>query len=103
MPQSHLRLGRTRWPSGPQQAARRHGWVREHRSPRPEPCRARDTARRRIGAVAVSVEAGMLEGRTRLGDRFGPSRIFSAAELMAEELPPVRWVVPGLLPEGVTL
>lgn len=41
--------------------------------------------------------------RPPLGDRFGPSRIFSAAELMAEELPPVRWVVPGLLPEGVTL
>jgi hypothetical protein len=49
------------------------------------------------------MEADMLEGQARLGDRFGPSRIFTAAELMAEELPPVRWVVPGLLPEGVTL
>jgi hypothetical protein len=28
---------------------------------------------------------------------------FTAAELMAEELPPVREVVPGLVPEGVTL
>jgi hypothetical protein len=27
----------------------------------------------------------------------------SAADLMAAELPPVRWVVPGVLPEGVTL
>src|SRR5215208_1024026 len=28
---------------------------------------------------------------------------FTAAELMEMELPPVKWVVPGLLPEGVTL
>jgi hypothetical protein len=28
---------------------------------------------------------------------------FTAVELMAMELPPVRWVVPGILPEGVTL
>ncbi len=34
---------------------------------------------------------------------FGESRIFTAAEIVAEELPPVRWVVPDLLPEGVTL
>ena len=27
----------------------------------------------------------------------------SAADLMAAELPPVQWVVPGVLPEGVTL
>jgi AAA domain len=27
----------------------------------------------------------------------------SAADLMAADLPPVRWVVPGVLPEGVTL
>jgi len=31
------------------------------------------------------------------------SEIFTAAALLAEELPPVRWVVPDLLPEGVTL
>jgi hypothetical protein len=36
------------------------------------------------------------------GERFGPVRIFSAAEIMAKELPPVRWVVPDILPEGVT-
>jgi hypothetical protein len=41
--------------------------------------------------------------RSRLGEHFRVSGIFTAAELMAEELPPVRWVVPGLLPEGVTL
>jgi hypothetical protein len=52
----------------------------------------------------VSVEVDVPEiQRSPLGDRFGPSRIFSASELMAQELPPVRWVVPGLLPEGVTL
>jgi hypothetical protein len=52
----------------------------------------------------VSVEAEMPETqRSPLGDRFGPSRIFTAAELMTKELPPVRWVVPELLPEGVTL
>ncbi len=28
---------------------------------------------------------------------------FTAAELMAAELPPVRWAVPGIVPEGVTL
>jgi hypothetical protein len=28
---------------------------------------------------------------------------FTAADLMALELPPVKWIVPGILPEGVTL
>jgi hypothetical protein len=52
----------------------------------------------------VSVEVDVPEiQRSPIGNRFGPSRIFTAVELMAEELPPVRWVVPGLLPEGVTL
>jgi AAA domain/Ribonuclease R winged-helix domain len=37
-----------------------------------------------------------------IGQPFGKVRIFTAAELMAEELPPVRWVVPDILPEGVT-
>lgn len=32
-----------------------------------------------------------------------PARLFSASQLMARQLPPVRWVVPGLLPEGVFL
>jgi hypothetical protein len=27
----------------------------------------------------------------------------SAAELMAREIPPVRWIVPGIVPEGVAL
>jgi hypothetical protein len=29
--------------------------------------------------------------------------MFTAAELMEMDLPPVKWVVPGILPEGVTL
>jgi hypothetical protein len=33
----------------------------------------------------------------------GISGIFSAADLMAEEMPEVRWAVPDILPEGVTL
>src|SRR5918997_2559398 len=37
-----------------------------------------------------------------IGQPFGGVRFFTAAELMAEELPPVRWVVPDILPEGVT-
>ena len=28
---------------------------------------------------------------------------FTAADLMREELPPVRWAVPGILPEGLSL
>jgi len=37
-----------------------------------------------------------------IGQPFGSVRIFTAANLMEEELPPVRWVVPDILPEGVT-
>jgi hypothetical protein len=33
----------------------------------------------------------------------GQPEIIAAADLMAEDLPPVQWVVPGILPEGVTL
>ena len=28
---------------------------------------------------------------------------FTAADLMKEDLPPVRWAVPGILPEGLSL
>ncbi len=34
---------------------------------------------------------------------FGGVRILTAAEIMAEVLPRVRWAVPGIIPEGVTL
>jgi hypothetical protein len=37
-----------------------------------------------------------------VGKPFGEARIFTAAEIVAEELPPVKWVVPDILPEGVT-
>ncbi len=43
------------------------------------------------------------EWLTRPHERNGMPETFTAAELLAEELPSVRWVVPGLLPEGVTL
>ncbi len=38
--------------------------------------------------------------RSELTDRF---RISTAAELMARELPDTRWIVPGFVPEGLTL
>jgi AAA domain/Ribonuclease R winged-helix domain len=44
----------------------------------------------------------MMPGELLHGERFGPVRILSAAEIMSEELSPVRWVVPDILPEGVT-
>jgi hypothetical protein len=31
------------------------------------------------------------------------SRIITAADLMAAQLPPIRWIVPELLPEGLTI
>jgi hypothetical protein len=38
------------------------------------------------------------------GERNGSApKTISASDLMALQLPPVKWVVPGLLPEGVTL
>ena len=35
-------------------------------------------------------------------ERNGKPKTFTAAELMAEDLPEVPWVVPDVLPEGVT-
>jgi len=35
--------------------------------------------------------------------RRNPPTPVSAVELMALDLPPVRWAVPGVLPEGVTI
>jgi hypothetical protein len=35
-------------------------------------------------------------------EKNGPET-FTAADLMALELPPMRWAVPGVVPEGVTL
>ena len=36
-------------------------------------------------------------------EKNGKPETFTAAALMALELPPVRWAVPGVVPEGVTL
>jgi hypothetical protein len=45
----------------------------------------------------------MPEGwRMRPEERNRRPKTFTAAELMAEELPEARWIVPDVLPEGVT-
>lgn len=45
----------------------------------------------------------MPEGwRLRPEERNGKPKTFTAAELMAEELPEAKWVIPDVLPEGVT-
>jgi hypothetical protein len=42
-------------------------------------------------------------GRAGSTDRNGWPKTLTAAELLSLELPPIRWSVAGLLPEGVTL
>ena len=45
-----------------------------------------------------------VDGAPEAGDRRITTSVFpSAAELMAREIPPVRWIVPGIVPEGVAL
>jgi hypothetical protein len=53
-----------------------------------------DTPRREPSELV----SGHANGRRSLSPR-----TFTATDLMAMELPPVRWVVPDILPEGVTL
>ena len=43
------------------------------------------------------------EWRLRPQERNGWPKTLTAAELLGLELPPIRWSVQGLLPEGVTL
>jgi hypothetical protein len=43
-----------------------------------------------------------LRQRATIAETNGKPATFTATELMAMELPPVRWVVPDILPEGVT-
>ena len=43
------------------------------------------------------------EWRLRPQERNGWPKTLTAAELLGLELPPIRWSVPGLVPEGVTL
>jgi len=45
---------------------------------------------------------GAPDGGGKNGHADSPFGTFTAAELMSEELPPVRWAVPGILPEGVS-
>ena len=51
----------------------------------------------------TSVVGGSEGRRPQAWEHSDESRVFTAAELLAEDLPPVRWTVPGVLPEGVTL
>ena len=44
-----------------------------------------------------------VEWRLRPQERNGWPKTLTAAELLGLELPPIRWSVPGLVPEGVTL
>jgi hypothetical protein len=51
----------------------------------------------------VKLTTEMSEGwRMSLEERNGRPTRFTAADLMAEELPEARWVVPDVLPEGIT-
>jgi hypothetical protein len=43
-----------------------------------------------------------LRQRATIAQTNGKPATFTAAQLMAMELPPVRWVIPDILPEGVT-
>src|SRR5215216_6264751 len=43
------------------------------------------------------------EWRLHPQERNGWAKTLTAAELLGLELPPIRWSVPGLVPEGVTL
>ena len=36
------------------------------------------------------------------GARSAPPGIISAADLQRIEFPPIKWIVPGVLPEGLT-
>ena len=41
--------------------------------------------------------------QNRSGVARPPPSVFTAAELIAQNIPPVRWVLPGILPEGLTI
>jgi DNA-binding transcriptional ArsR family regulator len=59
----------------------------------------KDGAKKAFAALAKKdPELGRL-----LAEDSGPRRVeWTAAELLAADFPPIRWVVPGLLPEGLT-
>ncbi len=69
----------------------------------------RRDADRRYHEIVDELERNGRNGRGQrelLGKRAAEGRLprtMTAAELIAEDLPPVRWAVPELLPEGVTL
>jgi AAA domain/IclR helix-turn-helix domain len=55
-------------------------------------------------AVRLPGERGLMAGSVpREFVRHSAPETFTATELMAEDLPPVKWIVPDMLPEGVTI
>jgi hypothetical protein len=47
--------------------------------------------------------SAFLSGPYGGGDHLWGGRIFTAEQLMAEDFPPVRWAVPGIMPEGLSV
>ncbi len=43
------------------------------------------------------------DDHNRSGGARPPPSVFTAADLIAQIIPPVRWVLPGILPEGLTI
>lgn len=55
---------------------------------------------REAWAASAAKEADRMEGFKAQGSM---GEFFNAADLLQEQLPPVKWVVPGLLPAGLSL
>ena len=79
------RIGLYEWTEAPPK-----GDAADHPAVRDGDERGLDALRRDLAQTLRAAEKGR-----------GPT--FSARSLMAKDIPPVRWVVPGLIPEGVTL
>jgi AAA domain len=48
-------------------------------------------------------EQTVIPSAVLIGNNLWKGRIFTAAELMAQEFPAVRWAVPKVIPQGVTI
>ena len=58
--------------------------------------------RLREGELSTAPKVPKDRRAKRLPEKPVPST-FTAAQLMAEDIPPIRWVLPGILPEGLTI
>lgn len=59
-----------------------------------------------IDAMCKAIDvAAMIDPAVKamLAEKIPEEAVFSLRSLLAQELPPVRWAVPGILPEGVTI